>query len=50
MTQRPSRMAETDPTRGVGHGHDQKEHDFLVSHSGLGARVLYRILTLLDRR
>ncbi|MGS4947486.1 hypothetical protein ACVDG3_18570 [Meridianimarinicoccus sp. RP-17] len=50
MTQRSRKAAETAPTRRAGHQHHQSEHDFLVSHSGLGTRVLYRMLTLLDRR
>jgi len=50
MTHRSRKAAETAPTRRVGHEHPRSEHDFLVSHSGLGTRVLYRMLTLLDRR
>lgn len=50
MSHRLRKAAETAPSRSVGQEHHQSEHDFLVSHSGLGTRVLYRLLTLLDRR
>jgi len=50
MTHRSRKAIENAPTRCVGHARPQSEHDVLVSHSGFGTRVLYRMLTLLDRR